>query len=998
MPFRRALLLLAALCANVALAAAPPVLTPLPHLAGQKASAIGKSQAFPVRFNAQALHGMEIGAEAHLALPNGKRWPITFDRFERHEGGIASWVGQVSGLGKDYRVIVTTGPSGSFGSINTPDGEYRLVPGEGHDFLIDMLAEQEHLRILPQRNDGLMPPAHRMIPVPAVDETYTEAVVRETAEFGRPKTNSVIDLLIVYTNGFANKLGANLQTRLNFMVTRANQTYADSGIAITLRLVGSVMKNYSDTADECGSTSLNDITNGTGVFADVAALRNSLGADMVALQRSGDDFAGCGIAWIGGGGQGGTAGMAASANVMYSMTTGCTAGCEIVFIHELGHNMGSMHDRLTVISQGSGTLGFGVFSYSFGHGACTTLACDSNVTYCVNPRCSPINVNTDFGTVMSYLQPRVYKFSSNTLACGNSNLPCGIAVGQPNESHNVFSINQTAPVISAMKPTVFTGLPGTLQFSAAAYSVSEGNALLTVNVTRAGGTAGAASVAFATSDGTATAGTDYLAAAGTLNWADGDAGNKTFTVTILADAVTEGTESFNLALTGVTGAALGGPSTATVSILEPWPAGGTFPAGWATSAGANAGWAVAADSTFEGAASLKSGAIGNSQRADVEVTAATQAGTVSFARRVNSESNFDFLRFYLDGVLQGEWSGAIDWSVVSYPVAGAGVHTFRWSYQKDESVAGGLDAAWIDAVALPQLMQARADANADGKSDLFWRDASGGLSWWHMNANAIAQANYFFVGPEWQVRDVADLNGDGKADLVWRRSSDGAAYLWTLDGMTITGFADLGIVGLEWTLVGSADFNGDGKGDILWRRNDGTVYVWLMNGGAITGQAILGTIGNEWQIQDMADFDGDGKADILWRRGTDGTLYTWFMNGTVVSAQATVGALDPAVWTFAGAGDFNGDRRADILWRSSTGELYQWFMNWHVIQAQGSLGNPGLDWSVVTAAGDYNGDSRADILLRHTNGSMFLWMMNAGAIAASGPVSAPGGTWAVVAP
>jgi hypothetical protein len=35
------------------------------------------------------------------------------------------------------------------------------------------------------------------------------------------------------------------------------------------------------------------------------------------------------------------------------------------------------------------------------------------------------------------------------------------------------------------------------------------------------------------------------------------------------------------------------------------------------------------------------------------------------------------------------------------------------------------------------VAEVRGDATGDGKSDLFWRDASGGLSWWQMNGPAI---------------------------------------------------------------------------------------------------------------------------------------------------------------------------------------------------------------------------------------------------------------------
>src|SRR5439155_21253344 len=67
-----------------------------------------------------------------------------------------------------------------------------------------------------------------------------------------------------------------------------------------------------------------------------------------------------------------------------------------------------------------------------------------------------------------------------------------------------------------------TPQPGQFQFSASAYSAGENGGSVTVTVTRTGGSLGAVGVAYATSDGTATAGKDYTTATGTLNWADGE--------------------------------------------------------------------------------------------------------------------------------------------------------------------------------------------------------------------------------------------------------------------------------------------------------------------------------------------------------------------------------------------------------------------------------------------------------------------------------------------
>jgi len=122
---------------------------------------------------------------------------------------------------------------------------------------------------------------------------------------------------------------------------------------------------------------------------------------------------------------------------------------------------------------------------------------------------------------------------------------------------------------------------------------------------------------------------------------------------------------------------------------DPFPAGGAMPSGWIQPAGSNAAWTVATDAAHEGGSSLKSGAIGAGQKSELAVTRVFNAGNVAFARKVSGGT----LEFYIDGALQGSWSGTQDWVAVTHAVP-AGTHTLLWR-QSD----GG--NAWIDSVTLP---------------------------------------------------------------------------------------------------------------------------------------------------------------------------------------------------------------------------------------------------------------------------------------------------------
>jgi len=206
--------------------------------------------------------------------------------------------------------------------------------------------------------------------------------------------------------------------------------------------------------------------------------------------------------------------------------------------------------------------------------------------------------------------------------------------------------------------------------------------------------------------GTALAGSDYVAASGTLHWGTFDVSQQPIVVTIANDSIAESPEAFIVRLSNPSpGASIvnGDASVLIVDDDELFPALGAFPNDWTTPAAAAAGWSVSNEAgAFEGAFSLRSDAVGDNEAAQVEMSRAFAAGNVAFRVRVSSEAGFDFLRFYVDGVKVAEWSGTTNtaWQAFSTPVT-AGTHTLRWSYEKDGSASLGTDAAWLDAVTLP---------------------------------------------------------------------------------------------------------------------------------------------------------------------------------------------------------------------------------------------------------------------------------------------------------
>jgi subtilisin family serine protease len=105
----------------------------------------------------------------------------------------------------------------------------------------------------------------------------------------------------------------------------------------------------------------------------------------------------------------------------------------------------------------------------------------------------------------------------------------------------------------------------TLKFSLSNYSVKENLGPATVTVRLSAASDLEVRVDYATADGTALAGADYTPASGTLIFAPGET-SKTFTVTLLDDAIKEPNETVKLALSNPANAGLGSPSAATVTI------------------------------------------------------------------------------------------------------------------------------------------------------------------------------------------------------------------------------------------------------------------------------------------------------------------------------------------------------------------------------------------------------------------------------------------------
>ncbi len=114
----------------------------------------------------------------------------------------------------------------------------------------------------------------------------------------------------------------------------------------------------------------------------------------------------------------------------------------------------------------------------------------------------------------------------------------------------------------------------------------------------------------------------------------------------------------------------------------------------------NKNWFVSSDQAQDGTYAAESGTVTDNETSSLSLEfICEQDCDISFWKKISSEENWDYLRFYINGMLQNEWSGEVPWSNETFPVS-AGTYNLKWEYYKDGSVSSGSDCAWIDNITL----------------------------------------------------------------------------------------------------------------------------------------------------------------------------------------------------------------------------------------------------------------------------------------------------------
>ncbi|MEY2953062.1 MAG: hypothetical protein RLZZ401_1149 [Pseudomonadota bacterium] len=399
-----------------------------------------KPTEFTVDLHTAVLSQAKVGDVLTLDLPNKAVGRFVVARVSAPMADVLSIYAKGTGAGTDSLHLSFSGLA-IHGEIQVGDGDWLVSTQGDKAVLIDLVGKNWH-RLPPHRQDmrqepeslALLRESRQDLPAaPPERDATRQAVADQAFQVSRERAraaSSTLDVMFAVDLGAQRAYGstASVNAAIANVVSVANQAYTDSQVNAQIRVAGTYLMPTEVTDNQ--ETSLDKINAGTTPFDGVWRQQVQYGADIVMLLipfRDIDVSTGtCGIANIGTLASSGTLRtISYSAFVAAGIKTasGNSVCSTYTPVHEIGHVLGSAHDR----ANSSGVTP--AYSYSYGYG-----------------------VSGVFGDIMSYLQPRIGKFSSPLQTY--SGYPIGIDEQYSNSADATKTFNNTAPLAEQFLDTL----------------------------------------------------------------------------------------------------------------------------------------------------------------------------------------------------------------------------------------------------------------------------------------------------------------------------------------------------------------------------------------------------------------------------------------------------------------------------------------------------------------------------------------------------------------
>jgi FG-GAP-like repeat len=301
------------------------------------------------------------------------------------------------------------------------------------------------------------------------------------------------------------------------------------------------------------------------------------------------------------------------------------------------------------------------------------------------------------------------------------------------------------------------------------------------------------------------------------------------------------------------------------------------------------------------------------------------------------------------------------------------------------------------------------DFNGDGKIDLAFPNAAGGISVMLGNGNGTFQGNLAMIGGAWTNPIVAeftgttpdvlfaspssnellvsngdgtfttmatgcgfgsvtgDFNKDGKLDLAGNTSLSGVPAIGVCLGNgngTFTETSGHFDQGITHGLLVTGDFNNDGKLDLAASDANG-ISVLLGNGDGSFQSGIPTAVNQSSPTFTAGDFNGDGKLDVAAITGSGLSVFLGKGNGTFETPLVSTCSCNTTPENIT-ALDLNGDGKLDLLVISGGNAIVL------LGKGNGTFQAPvryTLSKAAATGAAiaDFNGDGKLDIAVGINN-------------------------------